>query len=62
MPGRRYFGGFCPRPTPAGVPVETVIYEGEGHGYYLEKNQVDFYTRLLAFFDKHIGSGSKAAD
>jgi hypothetical protein len=24
LPGRRYTGGFCPRPTPGGVPVEII--------------------------------------
>lgn len=38
-----------------GKPVETTIYDGEGHGNYLLKNQLDFYTKLLAFLDKNIG-------
>ena len=38
-----------------GKPVETTIYDGEGHGNYLMKNKVDFYTKLLAFLDKNIG-------
>ena len=38
-----------------GKPVETKIYFGEGHGYYEPENRMDFYTRLLAFLDRHIG-------
>jgi dipeptidyl aminopeptidase/acylaminoacyl peptidase len=38
-----------------GIPVETTLYEGEGHGNYLLKNTVDFYTKLLAFLDRNIG-------
>ena len=43
-----------------GKPVETVFYDGEGHGNYLMKNKLDFYTRVLAFLDKNIGPGAAA--
>jgi len=36
-----------------------VIYDGEGHGNFLLKNQIDFYQRLLGFLNKHIGSGGQ---
>lgn len=39
----------------AGVPVEAVYYSTEGHGYYKEENQRDYYTKLLAFFHRHLG-------
>lgn len=39
----------------AGKPIEWKAYVGEGHGYNKEENVVDFYTRSLEFFDKHIG-------
>ena len=39
----------------AGKSVDATIYTGEGHGFYLMKNKVDFYTKLLAFLDKNIG-------
>lgn len=39
----------------AGGPVDTVIYEGEGHGNYLYKNQIDWANRVLSFLDKNIG-------
>ena len=42
----------------SGIPVETVIYEGEGHGNYLIENRVDFYNRLLTFLNQNIGGGS----
>ncbi len=38
-----------------GVPVETLYYPTEGHGFYLEKNRREYYTRLLAFFNRHLG-------
>lgn len=43
----------------AGVPVETLYYDTEGHGFYLEAHNREYYTRLLAFLDKHIGQGAK---
>lgn len=43
-----------------GKPVEMTIYDGEGHGNYLMKNKVDFYTKLLAFLDKNIGPATPA--
>lgn len=43
----------------AGVPVETLYYDTEGHGFYTEEHNREFYTRLLAFLDKHIGPGAR---
>jgi dipeptidyl aminopeptidase/acylaminoacyl peptidase len=34
--------------------VEWVQYEGEAHGWGLEKNDVDFYTRFERFLAKHL--------
>lgn len=50
----------------AGVPVETLYYPNEGHGFYVEANRLEYYTRLLGFLSRHIGgaaatSGSGAA-
>lgn len=42
----------------AGKPYEWVAYAGEEHGLSKQDNQIDFYTRLLAFLDKHIGAGA----
>ncbi len=41
----------------AGVPVETLYYPTEGHGFYVEANRKEFYARLLAFLGRHIGGG-----
>jgi dipeptidyl aminopeptidase/acylaminoacyl peptidase len=40
----------------AGHPPDVVILQaGEGHGFYNEENNLNFYTKLLAFFDRYIG-------
>lgn len=44
-----------------GKPVETTIYDAEGHGFYKDEDSVDFYTRLLAFLDRNIGPGAGQA-
>lgn len=36
------------------VDVEWVVYEGEGHGWMLVKNNVDFWTRVEKFLGKHL--------
>ncbi|SFL21395.1 Dipeptidyl aminopeptidase/acylaminoacyl peptidase [Lysobacter sp. cf310] len=41
--------------TEAGVPVETLYYSSEGHGFYTEEHQREFYQRLLDFLSRHIG-------
>ncbi|NEX64853.1 alpha/beta hydrolase family protein [Noviherbaspirillum galbum] len=35
--------------------LEWIEFQGEGHGWKLEKNQVEFWTRVETFLDKHIG-------
>ncbi|MFC4727866.1 alpha/beta hydrolase family protein [Coralloluteibacterium thermophilus] len=45
----------------AGVPVETLIYRTEGHGFYGRENRLEYYRRLLDFFDAHIGETRTAA-
>jgi dipeptidyl aminopeptidase/acylaminoacyl peptidase len=35
--------------------VEMVVYEEEGHGWYLPKNRIDFWRRVEKFLDKNIG-------
>ncbi|MCH6483175.1 S9 family peptidase [Pseudoxanthomonas sp. LH2527] len=42
----------------AGVPVETLYKKTEGHGFYKPENQQEYYTRLLAFFNKHLGGAT----
>jgi dipeptidyl aminopeptidase/acylaminoacyl peptidase len=39
----------------AGVPVETLYYDTEGHGFYTDEHRREYYTRLLNFFARHIG-------
>ncbi|MDQ2820856.1 MAG: prolyl oligopeptidase family serine peptidase [Pseudomonadota bacterium] len=36
--------------------VEWIEYPGEGHGWYLPKNNYDFWTRVEKFLDKNIGT------
>ena len=43
----------------AGVPVETLYYPTEGHGFYAEAHRKEFYVRLLDFLNRHLG-GTKA--
>ncbi|MCC2973358.1 S9 family peptidase [Massilia sp. IC2-476] len=37
--------------------VEWVEYPEEGHGWSLEKNNIDFWGRVERFLDRHIGAG-----
>jgi len=39
----------------AGTPVELVEYPNEGHGLAIDADREDFYARLLAFLDAHLG-------
>jgi dipeptidyl aminopeptidase/acylaminoacyl peptidase len=43
----------------AGVPVETLYYATEGHGFYTESRRIEYYGKLLDFLSRHIG-GAKA--
>ncbi len=43
----------------AGLPVETLYYANEGHGFYLEENRLEYYRKLLDFLSRNIG-GAKA--
>lgn len=38
--------------------VEWVEYPDEGHGFYLPKNSIDFWSRVEKFLDKNIGKGA----
>jgi dipeptidyl aminopeptidase/acylaminoacyl peptidase len=46
--------------TGAGVPVETLYYRNESHGFYTEEHQREYYGKLLDFFARHLG-GARAA-
>lgn len=39
----------------AGVPVESLYYDTEGHGFYSEPHQREYYGKLLAFFSQSLG-------
>ena len=43
----------------AGKPVETFVVPGEGHGLVKPENITEFYRRVEAFLDKHIGPNAK---
>ena len=43
----------------SGVPVETMVVQGEGHGFYKPENTAELYKRMEAFLAKHIGPGVK---
>lgn len=45
----------------AGVPVETLHYSNEGHGFYVEAHRRAYYTRRLAFLSRHLGGATAAA-
>ena len=36
-------------------PEEVIVEKKEAHGFQDLDNQVNLYTRMLAFFDKYIG-------
>jgi dipeptidyl aminopeptidase/acylaminoacyl peptidase len=38
----------------AGGKLEFHLYEGEVHGFIDERNAIDFYTKLAAFFERHL--------
>jgi dipeptidyl aminopeptidase/acylaminoacyl peptidase len=42
----------------AGNPPDWLMFESEGHGYYTIEHRREFYARLIAFLNKHIGSGA----
>jgi dipeptidyl aminopeptidase/acylaminoacyl peptidase len=41
----------------AQVPVETLYYRTEGHGFYKPEHQLEYYGKLLAFFRKNLRYG-----
>lgn len=43
----------------AEVPVETLYYDSEGHGFTTEPHRRAFYTQLLDFVSRNIG-GARA--
>jgi dipeptidyl aminopeptidase/acylaminoacyl peptidase len=43
----------------AGVPVETLTFPHEGHGFYTDEHRREYYTKLLDFLSRHLG-GARA--
>jgi dipeptidyl aminopeptidase/acylaminoacyl peptidase len=39
--------------------VEMVVYEEEGHGWYLPKNRFDFWRRVENFLERNIGESAR---
>jgi dipeptidyl aminopeptidase/acylaminoacyl peptidase len=37
-------------------PEGLIVQPGEMHGYYKEESNLALYTKMLDFFDRHIGS------
>ena len=37
-----------------GVPVESVVFQDEGHGFSRKKNQTEGYSAVLKFLDTHL--------
>ena len=44
----------------AGVPVESLYYDGEGHGFYKPEHRREYYSRLLAFLSRSLGGATAA--
>jgi len=42
----------------AGVPVETLYYPNEGHGFYTEPHRREYYAKLLDFLSRHLGGAT----
>ncbi|MBT2766300.1 S9 family peptidase [Stenotrophomonas sp. ISL-67] len=45
----------------AGSPVESLYYKSEGHGFYTQEHQREYYTRLLAFLSRSLGGQAASA-
>lgn len=46
----------------AGKSAEApIIQDGEGHGYYKVENNVNLYTKMLAFLDRHLATKQASA-
>ena len=45
----------------AGKKPQTLLVEGEGHGFYNPTNVADLYRRIAAFLDSNIGPGAGAS-
>jgi dipeptidyl aminopeptidase/acylaminoacyl peptidase len=43
----------------AGRSPETMVLDGEGHGFYSPAHRAELFERMAAFLDKHIGPDAK---
>jgi dipeptidyl aminopeptidase/acylaminoacyl peptidase len=50
--GRKFYDAV----KPFNHQVEWIEYPEEGHGWYLPKNRIDFWSRVEKFLDKNIGT------
>ena len=46
----------------ADSPPEWLVYPDEGHGFYDEGHRVEFYDRMLAFLNRHIGAPTSSGE
>lgn len=37
-----------------GVPVEYVLFPDEGHGFRKTENQIEGWSKIMAFLDEHL--------
>jgi len=44
-----------------GDDVEIILYPDEVHGFIHEADEIDFHDRLVAFFERHLGSRASGA-
>jgi dipeptidyl aminopeptidase/acylaminoacyl peptidase len=43
-----------------GVTVEYMVKDNEGHGFYNQENQYDFYRAMEKFLGTHLGNVASA--
>ena len=44
------------------VPVEYVLFEDEGHGFVKKENQIEAYSKILAFVDRYLKNVETVSD
>ena len=44
------------------VPIEYIVFPDEGHGFTKKKNQIEGYSAMLKFLDKHLKGKKNASD
>ncbi|MDN3918911.1 alpha/beta hydrolase family protein [Roseateles violae] len=47
--------------TAGNKQVEWIVYPDEGHGWYELKTNIDFWSRVEKFLDRHIGPSARTA-